>query len=439
MTQPIEASTAYATTSATAREPSLPERYVQVRRATLALADGLSESDANLQSMPDASPVKWHLAHTTWFFETFVLEAAEANFTPFDASYRILFNSYYNSVGEQYPRPDRGLISRPGLQEVRDYRADVDARLLNLIEYAPAAAGEAWRSTVELGLHHEQQHQELVLTDLKHALSKNPAYPVYRDARPVGQVESIEATWHAFGEELAWIGDEGREFAFDNERPKHRSFVEAFELASRTVTNGEWREFIADGGYSTPSLWLSNGWTWLGETGHRAPGYWLERDGQWHQFTLAGLQPVADDDPVCHISYFEADAYAAWAGARLPREAEWEVAARGQATVRGNFAESRHFHPVEASLEAPPARPAELSEMFGNVWEWTASPYVAYPGYAPAPGALGEYNGKFMADQWVLRGGSCATPSGHIRATYRNFFPATTRWQFAGLRLARDL
>ena len=449
MAQPVDRPSSLAagerSGSATATLRSLGERYAQVRAATLALVADLSEADANLQSMPDASPAKWHMAHTTWFFETFVLEAAEPDFAPFEPSYRVLFNSYYNSVGEQYPRPDRGLISRPSLREVRDYRDAVDQRVLALLESSVGAADQrgtrailATLAILELGLHHEQQHQELILTDLKHAFSKNPALPAYRRPLPARDAAASELRWKRFDEGLVRIGDgdEGRAFAFDNERPSHRVFLEAFELASRTVTNAEWREFMDDGGYSTPTLWLSNGWAWLAESGRTAPGYWRDDDSGWQQFTLGGLQPIRDDAPVCHVSYYEADAFAAWAGARLPREAEWEIAARDADARGGNFVEAGYLNPQQLSAHDSSN---ELVGLLGNVWEWTASPYVAYPGYHPAPGALGEYNGKFMADQWVLRGGSCATPASHIRPSYRNFFAAQTRWQFAGVRLARDL
>jgi ergothioneine biosynthesis protein EgtB len=405
-------------------DPSdLAKRYAEVRAATSMLAAPLSESDCTVQSMPDASPVKWHLAHTTWFFETFVLERTADDFVPFDPRFRVLFNSYYNSVGEQYPRHRRGLITRPGLADVERYRTHVDDAVLRLL--GSSEVSEEVRALVELGLQHEQQHQELVLTDLKHALSSNPALPVYRPSGGEGSAEAAPLAWRAFAEGLVEIGFEAPGFAFDNERPRHRVFLEAFEIGSRPVTNAEWRAFMEDGGYRRPELWLSDGWAAIQEQGWDAPLYWRERDGAWWTFTLSGARPVRDDEPVCHVSYYEADAYASWAGARLPREHEWEVAARG-AAVEGNFVDSGRLHPAVAD------------GWYGDVWEWTASPYVAYPRYRPPQGALGEYNGKFMADQWVLRGGSCATPRSHVRPTYRNFFPAGARWQFSGLRLARD-
>jgi len=405
----------------------LAKRYVDVRAATLALAAPISEADCTAQSMPDASPVKWHLAHTTWFFETFILErfaGSRGGFEPFDPSFRVLFNSYYNSIGEQYPRAQRGLITRPGVPEVERYRSTVDEQVVQLMG-APSVSEEL-AALVELGLQHEQQHQELILTDLKHALSANPTYPVYVVPVEYTTKSAAPLEWRTFGEGLVEVGFEGPGFSFDNERPRHRVFLERFEIASRCVTNGEWREFIADGGYARPELWLSDGWAVLQREQWQRPLYWLGEGAS--AFTLAGEQPVLDDAPVCHVSFYEADAYATWAGARLPREAEWEVSAQDQ-PVEGNFVEDGARQPIAAGR----------SSWFGDVWEWTASPYVAYPRYRAPEGALGEYNGKFMADQWVLRGGSCATPRAHVRASYRNFFPASARWQFSGVRLARDV
>lgn len=411
---------------------SLAKRYADVRAATLALAAPLSEADCSIQSMPDASPVKWHMAHTTWFFETFLLErfaaGPDGSYALFDPSYRMLFNSYYESVGEQFPRPQRGLISRPGLKEVERYRGAVDESILQLLA-DPSLPQEAL-DLIELGMEHEQQHQELILTDLKHALSHHPSAPTYstnamRHASGVERAPRTGPGWQAFEEGVYEVGFGSRGFSFDNERPRHRVFLESFELASRPVLNRDWLDFIGDGGYRQPTLWLSDGWSVATEAGWTAPLYWRQRDGEWWTHTLGGLQPVRGDEPVCHISYYEADAFATWAEARLPTEAEWEVAA-ARCEVEGNFLESGRFHPDDSG------------GYFGNVWEWTASPYVAYPRYRKPAGALGEYNGKFMADQWVLRGGSCATPRSHIRATYRNFFPARARWQFSGFRLARD-
>jgi ergothioneine biosynthesis protein EgtB len=409
--------------------PDLASRYRAVRAATEALAAPLSPEDCTAQSMPDASPVKWHLAHTSWFFETFVLEAAVAGYRPLEPAYRVLFNSYYHSVGEQHFRPERGLLTRPGLAAVQAYRRHVDGRCLDLLQRGDLSPAQ--EAVLELGLHHEQQHQELILTDVKHLLSRSPLQPAYRE-RPADRGGAAAAlAWHAHPAGLREIGHGGPGFAFDNEGPRHRVFVHAFALASRAVTNGEYLAFMADRGYERPELWLSDGFAAVQREGWRAPLYWTQRGGGWQRFTLAGPRPVAPDEPVTHVSAYEADAFARWAGARLPTEAEWEVAAAG-APVAGNLAESERFEPAPAPAGPGPA------QLFGDVWEWTSSAYAAYPGYRPPPGALGEYNGKFMANQLVLRGGSCATPASHIRASYRNFFPPYARWQWSGIRLARD-
>ncbi len=410
----------------------LAARYRAVRATSERLCAPLSPEDATAQSMPDASPVKWHLAHTSWFFETFVLEPGVPGYRVLDPAYRVLFNSYYNAVGEQHARPERGLVTRPGLAEVIAYRRHVDAHLTRWLEGEGVPA--ALRSVVELGLHHEQQHQELILTDLKHLLSRSPIHPAYRETapEPVGAVPELD--WHAFEAGLSSVGHEGPGFHFDNEGPAHRVFLEAFELASRPVSNGEWLAFMEDGGYARPELWLSDGWTAVQERGWRAPLYWWREGQRWWVHTLAGLRPVRPDEPVTHVSLYEAFAYASWAGARLPTEAEWEVAAAA-VPVKGNFLENERFHPAPLPHGSVPDGPAQL---FGDVWEWTSSAYAPYPGYRPPAGALGEYNGKFMCNQLVLRGGSCVTPTSHIRATYRNFFYPDARWQFSGVRLARD-
>ncbi len=410
----------------------LTELYEDVRAATERLCAPLSPEDAVAQSMPDASPAKWHLAHTTWFFETFVLEPAFSGYLVFDPAYRVLFNSYYNTVGAQHPRPRRGLLTRPGLEEVLAYRRHVDAHLRELL-VKPGAVDEPLAQVIELGLHHEQQHQELILTDVKHLLAQNPLRPACFEAAGVSRGEALPLRWHAFPGGRATIGAAGQGFAFDNERPRHDTLIEPFELASRAVTNGEFLEFVLDGGYDRPELWLSDGWTAVQRQGWRAPLYWEERDGAWELQTLAGPREVRPEEPVCHVSYYEADAFSSWAQARLPSEQEWETAA-AEAPVRGNFVERGRFHPVPAD-EGDPRRPVQL---FGDVWEWTCSSYGPYPGYRPPAGALGEYNGKFMCNQLVLRGGSCATPRSHVRASYRNFFYPDARWQFSGLRLARD-
>ena len=415
--------------------PGLQAQYRAVRRATERLCEPLAVEDYVVQSMPDASPAKWHLAHTTWFFETLVLKPALPGYQPFSAQFAYLFNSYYYTLGPQFSRPHRGLITRPTVAEVRQYRAHVDHHMSALLDHAERLGTSLPEDVVVLGLHHEQQHQELILTDLKHLLSCNPLRPIYVDtpsypARPAPLLEWIE-----YPEGLREVGHEGAGFAFDNETPRHRVFLERFQLGSRLVTCGEYRAFMEDRGYERPELWLSDGWKVVQERGWRAPLYWEREGDAWYAFTLGGYRPVVDAEPVTHVSLYEADAYARWAGARLPTEAEWEVAA-ADAPIAGNFVEdgNRHPIPIAAASAASTASPAQL---FGDVWEWTQSPYTPYPGFRPTEGALGEYNAKFMANQYVLRGGSCATPRSHIRATYRNFFPADVRWQFAGIRLAR--
>ena len=414
--------------AASSHVSDLAARFAAVRLATERLAAPLSPEDCTAQSMPDASPVKWHLAHTSWFFETFVLEAGANGYRPLEPAYRVLFNSYYHSVGERHARPERGLITRPGLAEVRAYRRHVDEHCLALLERG--ALSPAQCDVVELGLQHEQQHQELILSDLKHLLAKNPLHPVYRAQAAAGAVAAPPLRWSSHPAGLREIGHAGPGFAFDNEAPRHRVFVHAFGLASRAVTNAEYLAFMRERGYERPELWLSDGFDAVRAHGWRAPLYWLERDGAWWQFTLSGLRSLAPDEPVAHVSAYEADAYARWAGARLPTEAEWEVAA-ADAEVAGNFVESGRLHPA-------PAQGAGTPQLFGDVWEWTSSAYAPYPGYRPPAGALGEYNGKFMANQLVLRGGSCATPASHMRASYRNFFHPDARWQWSGIRLARD-
>jgi ergothioneine biosynthesis protein EgtB len=381
-------------------------RFQTVRAASLALAEPLSDEDCCAQSMPEASPIKWHLAHTTWFFETFILERMEHGFKPFHAAFRVLFNSYYNGVGEKHPRPHRGLLTRPSMAEVRAYRANVDERMAMQIS---AGITPELASLITLGLQHEQQHQELMLTDVKHLLAQNPLMPAYRPVPPPAADPAGPLSWHAFEGGLADIGYGGDGFCFDNELPRHRTYVAPFELGSRLVTNGEYLAFVEAGGYRDTSLWLAEGWDWVNAQRLSAPIYWLQREHRWHEFTLHGVAPLDLRAPAAHLSMFEADAYARWAGARLPTEAEWEVASADQ----------------------------RMQQLFGHCWQWTSSSYSPYPGYSPVEGALGEYNGKFMVNQYVLRGSSQATPSGHARASYRNFFPATARWQFTGIRLAR--
>jgi ergothioneine biosynthesis protein EgtB len=400
-----------------------------VRAQTERLAAPLSAEDCCVQSMPDASPTKWHLAHTSWFFETFLLEPGLPGYRPFRAEFRVLFNSYYDGVGAQHPRPERGLLTRPGLDEVLAYRRHVDAAIRALLDGDPPGDRAA---LVELGLQHEQQHQELLLTDAKDLLARNPLRPSYRgDLAPPPRRSAPPLHWQRYETAIRDVGSDGAGFHFDNEAPRHPVLVHGFELASRPVTNAEFLAFVEEGGYEQPAWWLADGFAAARAQGWRAPAYWERRDGVWLEFTLGGLRPLDPDAPVSHLSGYEADAYARFAGARLPREEEWETAAAA-APVRGNFVESDHLHPVAAEGDG-----AGL-QLFGDVWEWTQSAYAAYPGFAPAAGAVGEYNGKFMCNQWVLRGGSCATPAGHVRASYRNFFPPAARWQFSGLRLARD-
>lgn len=407
---------------------ALAQRLARVRAQSLALAEGLSAEDCQLQSMPDASPVKWHLAHTTWLFETFVLLPHCAGYKDFDPAFRALFNSYYVGIGARAPRAERGLMSRPSLDEVRAYRAAVDAALQAALSEAvlPAEA----LALVALGIEHEQQHQELMLTDLKHHFSRNPLQPVYRPCAATEDVIAAPMRFLPFDGGVVGIGHEGGGFAFDNETPRHRVFLEPFELASRLVTNAEYADFIADGGYQRPELWLSDGWDCVQREGWTAPLYWLD-DGSL--FTLNGAQPRAPQTPVCHVSYYEAEAYARWASARLPTEFEWEQAATG-AAADGSFVDAGRFHPAAARAE-PETR---LQQCHGELWQWTASAYLPYPGYRPEAGAVGEYNGKFMINQMVLRGSSCATPRDHARDSYRNFFPPAARWQFSGIRLARS-
>ena len=401
--------------------------YSTVRAQSLALCRPLAPDDYGVQPILDASPPKWHLAHTTWFFETFLLRAFVPDYKPFHPAFEVLFNSYYEGIGEQFPRPLRGTLSRPTVAEVMEYRAHVDEAMAKLLD----ADDPMIQDRIELGLHHEQQHQELLVTDLKANLGLNPLKPAYReggDAASHGARKPI-----AFAEFPGGVMEVGAHFGdgfrFDNECPRHKVYLDDFALADRLVTNAEYAEFIAAGGYDTPALWLSEGWTWRRENSVEAPMYW-RRDGGWHEYRLDGERPLLDRTPVTHVSYYEADAYARWAGARLATEMEWEVVAAGQ-PVQGNFA--------DGGLHPEAARDGGMAQVFGDCWEWTSSAYGPYPGFRPLGGTLGEYNGKFMSSQMVLRGGSCATPVGHIRLSYRNFFYPKDRWQFTGIRLAKDL
>jgi ergothioneine biosynthesis protein EgtB len=436
ITQSAHSATASPIPGEATPQETLVRRYHQVRQFTEALCQPLVTEDYVIQAMPDVSPPKWHLAHTTWFFETFILASAAPSYHSPHASYAYLFNSYYVAAGERHCRPKRGLLSRPTVEEVYRYRAYVDQQMTAFLEGLDGDAFDTWSPIVELGLHHEQQHQELLLTDVKYNFACNPLRPAYVAAGVPCQAQAVSALqWVSFSEGVYWIGHDGQGFAFDNESPRHRSFVEPFQLASRLITNGEYLAFMADGGYERPELWLSMGWDTVQREGWKAPLYWEQQNGIWWMMTLAGMQPVREAEPVCHVSYYEADAYARWAEARLPTEVEWEVAAM-PLPIRGNFVEQQTFQPV-AMRQTDTAFP--LAQMFGDVWEWTQSHYSPYPGYTAAAGALGEYNGKFMANQFVLRGGSCATSVSHVRPTYRNFFPADARWQFMGIRLARTI
>ncbi len=412
------------------RVSTLLDSYGKVRRATEALCAPLAPDDYVVQSMPDASPAKWHLAHTSWFFEEFVLQHFADDYRFQDESYRYLFNSYYEAAGPRLPRPDRGLLSRPTVEQTFVYRAQVDEQMSRLLAFHEESDA-LWR-VVTLGLHHEQQHQELLLTDIKHAFARNPLRPAYARTAAGPRLEAPPLGFVELKGGLVEIGHDGRGFCFDNEQPCHRVWLAPFRIANRLITNEEFRGFIACGGYASPEHWLSDGWAVVQRERWDRPLYWSESLD--HEFTLAGARELDPDAPVCHLSYFEADAFARWAGARLPTEFEWELAA-SELPVRGNFVEEGHLHP----LPAPPGGGSLPQQMFGDAWEWTRSAYAPYPGYAPPAGALGEYNGKFMVSQLVLRGGSCLSPRSHIRATYRNFFPPWARWQMSGLRLAMDV
>ena len=420
--------------------PALPDEqrsfwmnaYLNVRQQSEALCAPLTREDHVIQTAPEASPAKWHLAHVSWFFETFLLKAYLPGYAEFHPRFGYLFNSYYEQIGKFHPRQERGFLSRPGVDDIIRYRAHVDEHMLTLLQRAGDDVWPALQQRLEIGLNHEQQHQELLLTDIKLNFSANPLRPAYRDDLPeTSSAAAPPLHWIALPGGIHEIGHPGGGFAYDNEKPRHRVYLNAFRLASRPVTNGEFLAFMQDGGYDNPAFWLSDGWATSRRLHWSSPLYWESQDGAWWQFTLGGMRPLNLAEPVCHVSYYEADAYAAWAGKRLPTEAEWEIAARGLA-VAGNLHDSGRLHPA-------PAMPGEgLLQMYGDVWEHTASPYQAYPGFRLAAGALGEYNGKFMCNQMVLRGGACVTAADHVRASYRNFFYPHERWQFQGIRLAED-
>jgi ergothioneine biosynthesis protein EgtB len=412
---------------------SLAQRYAAVRAQSLRLIDCLEPEDMVIQSMPDVSPTKWHLAHTSWFFETFLLETHAPKYRHFDETYRYLFNSYYEAVGPRHPRVARGLLSRPTAREIIKYRKHVDEAMALMIAAVDDAKLAVIAPLIELGLNHEQQHQELIVTDIKHVLAGQHEMPAIRPAAKPSPSGVAAMDFIAFDGGLIEIGHAGKDFAFDNESPRHKTYVAPFRLASRPVSCGEYATFIADGGYKRAEFWLSDGWAAVNARDWQAPLYW-QRDGKdWTIRTLAGERRIDEREPVAHLSYYEADAYGSWAGKRLPSEAEWELAAASVA-IEGNFLDNDLLHP---RADLAPRTPG-LRQMFGDVWEWTRSAYLPYPGFKPAEGAIGEYNGKFMSGQMVLRGGSCATPADHIRPTYRNFFPPDARWQFSGLRLAED-
>jgi ergothioneine biosynthesis protein EgtB len=420
--------------NAVSRKLELLERYLRVRRFSEELCQTLEPEDYVIQTMPEMSPTKWHLAHTSWFFETFVAKPHLPDYRPLHPQYAFLFNSYYNAAGKMHARPQRGLISRPTVRDTFTYREHVDAAIESLLQTTDESLLETLAPLIVLGLNHEQQHQELMLTDIKHAFWMNPLRPALRPEVPAREAVAPAPGWIHFDPGLYSIGHEGEGFCFDNETPRHQVFLNGFSIATQLVTNREFLSFIEAGGYERPELWLSLGWNTVNERGWNAPLYWEQRNGAWWMMTLAGMRRIRWDEPVCHLSYFEADAYARWAGARLPTESEWEVAVRNT-PIEGQFAESGRFHPIAADCAAS----GSLKQMFGELWQWTQSAYAPYPGYRPPAGALGEYNGKFMCNQYVLRGASCATPRSHARRTYRNFFPPDARWQFMGLRLAKDI
>lgn len=409
----------------------LISRFKKVRAFTETITDPLEIEDFVIQVTENASPAKWHLAHTTWFFETFLLEKELEDYDPIHPQYSYLFNSYYLQTGVPHCRARRGNISRPTVKQVFEYRESIDSHIEKLIKNATDEQFEKWGPIIEIGIHHEQQHQELLMTDLKYMFSQNPLDIAYKEVeRP--HVKSVpELSWTSFGEGVYEVGHEGNDFGYDNEFPRHKTYIHDFELANRLVTNAEFIEFIESGAYKEPKWWLDEGFSTVRDDGWNAPLYWEKKNGEWWQFTLSGMRKVDPNEPVTHVSYFEADAYARWKGHRLPTEQEWEVSAQNT-DISGSFTDQGYLHPI-----AQQNAEDDLQQMFGEVWQWTQSSYAPYPGYKPLPGALGEYNGKFMCNQYVLRGGSCATSRSHFRKSYRNFFHANERWQFNGIRLAR--
>jgi ergothioneine biosynthesis protein EgtB len=427
--------------TSTKKRGSLPaedllKRFSALRKFSEELCAALEPEDCVVQSMPDASPAKWHLAHTSWFFERFILYEAYKNYKPFHKDFFFLYNSYYIQAGDRFTRADRGLITRPGINEIINYRNYVTGSVINFLTTEDEELVSEFLSFIEIGIHHEQQHQELILTDIKHLFSKNPLYPVYYESKKDESPDKKAAplSWKEFDEGIYLTGNNGEGFSYDNERMQHKQYLNKFAIANRLITNGEFLEFIEDDGYKRAELWLSDGFAKVEAERWNAPLYWEKIDNRWNLFTLTGLKKLNLMEPVSHVSYYEADAFARWKGFRLPSEAEWESASN-TVEVKGNFVETKNFHPAE--LRADDSN--NLNQMFGDVWEWTQSAYLPYPGFKILPGAVGEYNGKFMSGQMVLRGGSCASSASHLRRTYRNFFPPEARWQFSGIRLAKDV
>ena len=412
---------------------ALRARFKEVREFSHKICETLQTEDYVIQSMPDVSPTKWHLAHTSWFFEAFVIKEMMPHYKSKFPQYNFLFNSYYTQVGERWARPRRGLLSRPTVQDVYAFRKYIDDNMYELFDQVSEDDFAKIAVVIDIGLNHEQQHQELIITDIKHVLSINPLHPVFKETKVNYSNEIPSMNWVKFDEGIFEMGYDGDGFFFDNEKPKHKALVLDFQIADRLVTNKEYIEFMEDDGYKRPTLWLSDGIATVESQGWQAPLYWEKVDNEWWNFTLSGYRKVNPAEPVCHVSFYEAEAFARWAGARLATEAEWELAA-GDLKYEGNFVENENYHPVPLSNKKN-----GLNQMYGDVWEWTRSDYSPYPGYIIPPGAIGEYNGKFMSGQIVLRGGSCATPVSHIRNTYRNFFPHSARWQFMGIRLAKDI
>lgn len=411
----------------------LIDRFKTIRNFSIQLVEPLETEDFVVQAMENTSPAKWHLAHVSWFYETFLLEKVYDDYESLHPQYSYIFNSYYLQTGEPHTRSERGLLTRPTVKEVMEYREYVNEEVLRFLENALEEQIKEYGFVIEIGNHHEQQHQELIITDFKYMFARNPLFPAYKELELPESKSIPPLEWISFDEGIYKIGSEGNEFTYDNEHPRHREFLESFELSDRLITNGEYMEFMKEDGYGRSELWLDDGWATVNEQSWESPLYWIKKEGAWHYYTLSGLREVEPNEPVTHISYYEAGAFARWAEARLPTEAEWEVAA-GDLPYRGNFVEEGHYHPRPLQTEGNAHK-----QMYGDVWEWTKSSYEAYPGYKPLPGALGEYNGKFMCSQYVLRGGSCATSQTHIRKTYRNFFYPDARWQFNGIRLARTI